>query len=594
MRIIVAIVLLAISTLSLAVGIAERTVFDEPETIERVITTDTKAPATIIPGSVLTSYPGRQTITIQGGVSGLVPDESGEGFLRQESDQAFVAYGSTLDVMAWLAPGRHTKLSYDPVLTELSQLPRSGDTFLPDPRGSDLWFNEFSGEGDVTLSLAGNEDITVLVMTDGVLPAPQTITISWPGATEAPWILAALILGVLTFIAGIIVALSSLVSWRERRGPRRKRTRSIRAPRRRRAGFGRTRRPRPAPTRKRGRRVASRVVFPLVGGLVLGLGACAAPPVVVAEDETETTAAAPNPAVTETQFVTIMARVAGQIQLADQELSVNTLNPRVTEPTLSARRVAYIVTRADAEAQRLMPIPSLPIRLVLPQQTTGWPRSVFAVIQDEQDLETPSLGVVLRQEDPRSNYRLTYAIVLNPQVQLPDLPPATLGAAKLRADSKLIRVTPSALLAHYADVANSGLDSPFAEEFSLATDTLYSQMGPEALQLRQESFGDSVEVSWSTSATDQEIVAFSTSNAGALVLGTLRQVERVAPVQSGAAVNSSIGIRALTSLSQSSVGFDVDSDVQILFYVPPVGSEEGVRVLGYTYSLVAAREVGNE
>jgi len=593
-RIIVAIVLLAISTLSLAVGIAERTVFDEPETIERVITTETKAPATIIPGSVLTSYPGRQTITVQGGVSGLVPDESGEGFLRQESNQAFVAYGSTLDVMAWLAPGRHTKLNYDPVLTELSQLPRSGDTFLPDPQGSDLWFNEFSGEGDLTLSLAGNEDITVLVMTDGVLPAPQTITISWPGATEAPWILAALILGVVTFFAGIIIALSSLISWRDRRGPRRKRTRLTRPPRRRRPGYGRTRRPRPAPTRKRGRRVAPRVVFPLVGGLVLGLGACATPAIVENEDVTETTAVAPNPAVTESQFATIMARVAGQIQLADQELSVNTLNPRVTEPTLSARRVAYIVTRADAEAQRVMPIPSSPIRLVLPQQTTGWPRSVFAVIQDEQDLESPSLGVVLRQEDPRSNYRLTYAIVLNPQVQLPDLPPATLGAAKLRADSKLTRVTPSALLAHYADVANSGAESPFAEEFSLATDTLYSQMGPEALQLRQESFGDSVEVSWNTGVTDQEIVAFSTSNAGALVLGTLRQVERVAPVQSGAAVNSSIGIRALTSLSQSSVGFDVDSDVQILFYVPPVGSEEGVRVLGYTYSLVAAREVGNE
>lgn len=594
MRVIVAIVLLAISTLSLAVGIAERTVFDEPDTIERVITTDTKAPATIIPGSVLTSHPGRQTITVTGGVSGLVPGEGGEGFVRQESQQVFAAYGASLDVMAWLAPGRHTKLSFDALSGELSQLPRSGDTFLPDPRGSDLWFSEFSGEDQITFSLAGNESITVLVMTDGTLPAPQTITISWPGATEAPWILAALILGVLSLIAGLLIALSSFVTWRQRRGPRRKRTRWTRAPRRTRAGFGRSKPPRPAPRPKRGRRVAQTAAVPLVGGLVLGLGACVQPVEVSVEDPAATSVVAPNPAVTESQFGAIMARVAGQIQLADQELSVNTLNPRVTEPTLSARRVAYIVTRADAEAQRVMPIPSSPIRLVLPQQTTGWPRSVFAVIQDEQDLDTPSLGVVLRQEDPRSNYRLTYAIVLNPQVQLPDLPPATLGAAKLRADSKLIRVTPSALLAHYADVANSGTDSPFVDEFALATDTLYSQMGPEALQLRQESFGDSVEVSWSTSVTEQEIVAFSTSNAGALVMGTLRQVERVAPVQSGAAVNSSIGIRALTSLSQSSVGFDVDSDVQILFYVPPVGSEEGVRVLGYTYSLVAAREVGNE
>jgi Holliday junction resolvasome RuvABC ATP-dependent DNA helicase subunit len=119
-------------------------------------------------------------------------------------------------------------------------------------------------------------------------------------------------------------------------------------------------------------------------------------------------------------------------------------------------------------------------------------------------------------------------------------------------------------------------------------------MGPEAMALRQESFGETVGVTWSTSTTDREIVAFSTANGGAIVLGTLRQVERVAPVQSGAAVNSSIAIRALTSLSQSSVGFDVDSDVQILWYVPSVGSEEGIRVLGYAYNLVAAREVGNE
>ena len=147
---------------------------------------------------------------------------------------------------------------------------------------------------------------------------------------------------------------------------------------------------------------------------------------------------------------------------------------------------------------------------------------------------------------------------------------------------------------HYVDVVNDGLDSPFAGEFALATDTLHSQMGPEALALRQESFGETVGVTWKTEAIDREIVAFSTADAGAIVLGTLRQTERVAPLQSGAAVNSSIAIRALTKLSQSTVGFDVDSDVQILWYLPAVGSEESIRVLGYAYNLVAAREVGNE
>jgi hypothetical protein len=219
---------------------------------------------------------------------------------------------------------------------------------------------------------------------------------------------------------------------------------------------------------------------------------------------------------------------------------------------------------------------------------------VFGIIQDEQDLESPSIGVVLRQEDPRSNYILTYAIVLAPQVQIPDLPSANVGAAKLSRDSKLTKFSPADVAANYADVINLGSESAYSADFALATDRLFSQLGPDAAALRQESFGDAVSVTWATSPTDKEIVAFATADGGALVMGTLQEVETVAPVQSGAAVNASIAVRALTSLSSSGRGFTVVSDVQILWYVPPVGSEDGIRVLGFTYSLVAAREVDGE
>jgi hypothetical protein len=68
----------------------------------------------------------------------------------------------------------------------------------------------------------------------------------------------------------------------------------------------------------------------------------------------------------------------------------------------------------------------------------------------------------------------------------------------------------------------------------------------------------------------------------------------VEPLQSGAAVNPSIAVRALTSLSQSTRGFDVESQLQILWYVPPVGSQDAIRVLGFTYSLIGAKEVERE
>jgi hypothetical protein len=593
-RLVLAIVLLSLSTASLAWGISQRAMAENPETIDLVIDTQTKAPATIIHGRDLAVYPGRQTITVQGGVSGLVPAQSGEGFETRRSDQVFVAYARTIDVMAWLSPARHTQLRFDETSGQYSALPRVGsDLWLPNPVGSDLWATEFLDSGSITFSASIPEDVTVLIMTDGVLPAPSEITVSWPLVTSTPWALVLIIFGIGFLIAGVVLIVIHLLLWRSRRGPRRRLTkRPKHKPRR-------LRSPARSSVKPRGRRGLSFVALPLGGLVLVTLTGCGVNPGPTNGSQettsiTEPDAQAPYPAVTELQFSRIMARITQQIQAADNELSVNVLGARVTEPTLQARRAAYIIKRADAESGSLLPILSSPIRLVLPQQTQGWPRSVFGIIQDEQDLESSSFGVVLRQEDPRSPYVLTYAIVLLPQVQLPDVPSARIGAAKLSADSKLTRLSPTDVLAHYADVINQGSASQWVGEFSLATDSLFAAIGPDAEALRQESFGDSVEVTWNTQPGPFDIVAFATADGGALVAGVLEETETVRPKQTGAAVNASIGVRALTALSQSVRGFELQSSIQILWYVPPVGSDESIRVLGYTYSLVGAKEVDSE
>jgi hypothetical protein len=593
-RLVVAIVLLAVSTLSLAGVITQRILMENPESIELVIDTDTTAPATIIHGSELAEIPGRPSITIVGGDSARVRSETGSGFESQETSQVFIAYGRTIDVMAWLAPARHTQLRVDALTPALTALPRSGfDLSLPDPVGSDLWIQEFVETDSVTLSASIPEDVSVLIMSDGTLPAPNQITVSWPLVNQSPWTIVLLVVGIGTLVAGVVLLAIHYALWRAKRGPRRKLTKR---PRQR---PQRARTPSRSSLPPRGRRRMSFVVAPLAGLVLVGVIGCqsvapAPEPVVDPLAVQDPAAQAPYPSVTELQFSRIMSKVAAQIQLADEELSVNTLGLRVTEPTLEGRRAAYIVRRADPESGVLVPIQGSPIRLVLPQQTQGWPRSVFGIIQDEQDLDSPSFGVVLRQEDPRSPYLLTYAIVLAPQVQLPDLPSARVGAAKLSSDSKLTKITPIDVLSHYADVINQGVESPFATEFALATDSLFALIGPDAEALRQESFGESVEVTWSTSPLERDIVAFATADGGALVMGVLQEVETVKPSQPGAAVNASISVRALTSLSQSLRGFEVQSNIQILWYVPPVGSEEGIRVLGYTYSIVGAKEVESE
>jgi len=593
-RLIVAIVLLAVSTLSLALGIGQRALAENPETIDVSFQTGTKAPATILHGRDLAAYPGRQTITITGGVAAQVPAASGVGFEMRRSDEIFVAYGRTVDVMAWLSPARHTHLRFDSVTEEFQVVPRVGaDLWLPNPAGSDLWMSEFQDTGSLTFQASIPEDVTVLIMTDGLLPAPTEITVSWPLVTTTTATIVLIVVGIASLAGGAILLLIHYLLWRQRRGPRRRltkrpkyRTKRVRTPRR-------------SSVKPRGRRSVRFIALPVAGALLWGATGCqnTLRPSDTALDTTaaiDSEAQAPYPAVTELQFSRIMSRIAQQIQTADEELSVNVLGARVTEPTLQTRRATYIVRRADTESGVLFPILSSPIRLVLPQQTQGWPRSVFGIIQDEEDLESPSFGVVLRQENPRAPYLLTYAIVLAPQVQLPDVPSARIGAAKLSADSKLTRISPAEVLSHYSDVINRGLESEFAGEFALATDSLFAAVGPDAQALRQESFGESVEVTWRTSVAEFDIAAFATTNGGALVAGALTEVESVQPRQSGAAVNASISIRALTALSQSVRGFDVLSSIQILFYVPPVGSEESIRVLGYTYSLVGAKEVDGE
>ncbi len=591
MRVIVAIVLLSVSVLTLGLGIAQRTVFANDQLIDRPVVTQTTAPATIIHGTDLAAYPGRVTLSVEGGVSARVP--SGDGAAIVTSERVFVAYGRTVDVMAWLSPGRHTQLLFDPLADGFIVLPRTGqDLTLPDPAGSDLWFQEYSDEGQISVSFSVPEDVSVLIMSDGTLPAPQNITVSWPLVTDSLVSWALIVVGIGSMIAGFVMVLINYIVWRKNRGPRRRMTKRPKPPR------GSYRQPQRSSVKPRGRRSLRFVALPLAGAVLWGATGCAPEPTQVEVEETDSQvqapAVVPYPAVTELQFSRIMATVAQAIQSADEELAVNLLADRVSEPTLAARRAAYIIKRADPTSGTLTPILASPIRLVLPQQTSTWPRSVFGIIQDEDDLESPSVGVVLSQESPRSDYRLSYAVVLAPQVQIPNLPSASLGSARLSPDSGLIRLSPVDVAANYADVINQGTSSPFALEFALATDRLFIQLGPEAAALRQESFGDTVDVEWETTPSENEVVAFATADGGALVMATLQEIERVTPAQSGASVNASIAVRALTSLSQSTRGFEVISNIQVLWYVPPVGSEEGIRVLGYTYSLVGAKEVDSE
>ncbi|AVG23600.1 hypothetical protein C3B54_11615 [Pontimonas salivibrio] len=597
MRLVSAILILLASIMSLGSGIALRTVWAGPDSIVKSVEIDHTAPAVLIDGKTLTAYPGRQTIT--------AIDDQGD----PEAGVVLV-YGRSTDVIAWVTPARFTAVRHNQETGELYAVPRLGaESTLPSPLGSDLWLEQYRETDAVRTSLTADSGITVAVFADGERAAPKSIQISWPLDNISPLSGVLVALGIVAMAIGFVLLGLALTDVRRRRGPRRKITLAPkrRAPRR--GPYG-SRRGSTGSARSR-RMTRSVVTMPLLG--VLLAGGCVAPeagqnsegpaggtptgqssdlagPSEGASGDTDSATGA-YPAVTQAQFERIMGRVANQVSLADQSLDAQLLTERFIEPSLSHRSSQYRLRSWDGELGQLVGIPAEPIRLLVPQQTSSWPRTVMAVIQEGPELNAPTIAVVLRQETPRENYQLSYSTLLAPDVILPPMPPADVGSPRLARDSKLVSLSPEETVSIYGDVLRRGPDSRGWLDFDTLTDDLYALVGPDGRDLRRESLGSELELSADILPTDYPVVALSTADNGALVFGTLEETEVVRPLEDGAAINATPSVRALTDLPSSTEGFVARYEMQIVWYVPPIGSDERARVVGYGYLLVDASEL---
>ena len=581
MRLVSAILVLLVAIVSLSLGIALRTVWAGPDSVVKTVEIDHTAPAVLIPGETLTAYPGRQTIT--------AIDESGS----TEAGVVLV-YGRSADVISWMRPARFTEVRHNSETGEIYAVPRAGaESRVPNPIGSDLWLEQYRETDAVSVSLTADTDISVAVFADGDRAAPGKIQMSWPLDNVSPVAGLLVAVGLIVMVIGFILMLFAVTDRRRRRGPKRRASLAPkrRAPRRREF---RPTRSSPRSTRPRGLR--SMAITPVLIGVVLAgcTPTAETAPEDVAEDTATPEAATPYPAVTEAQFDRILERVVNQVSLADKSLDDELLEPRVSEPTLGHRASQYDLRRWDDELGQILRVPAAPIRLLVPQQTDQWPRTVMAVVQDGPEIDAATIVVVLRQEQPRDNYQLSFATLLAPDVVLPAMPAPEIGTPRIARDSKLIDPNPEQTVLLYANLLREGENSRGGRAFDVLTDDLYQLVGPSGRSLRQESLGGDLELETTIVLTDDPVVALATADNGALVFGTMGEVETVRPVEDGATINATPSVRALTELPSSETGFVARYEMQIVWYVPPIGSEERARVVGYNYLLVDAAELEPE
>ena len=69
----------------------------------------------------------------------------------------------------------------------------------------------------------------------------------------------------------------------------------------------------------------------------------------------------------------------------------------------------------------------------------------------------------------------------------------------------------------------------------------------------------------------------------------LDEVETVRPTQTGASVSPEGLAKILSGVSSSTTGIESTYGLELAFYVPPLGSKDKIRLLGYTQGLISAR-----
>ncbi|GAB2835999.1 glycosyl transferase [Microbacterium insulae] len=619
MRFVWAVAAFVLAAVMIGAGVAQRTIFQGPDTTVASISSSEPAPYLVIDGSVLNQYAGSQTLRAQG-----------EG-------EIFAAYGRTADVQAWLSDTSYNSVTVSgsgQVETELiepeapaepadeaaAEDAAAEDAAAEDaaaeeaaaeeaparsPVGSDLWLDEFAQSDILIAPLQLPEGMSVLIASDGDAPAPTTVTITWPIQNATPWAGPLIVGGGIVLAIGVMLYILAIRHARRARGPRRKGlplpvTEPIDL-----AVEGADKgviSSTPSTRRAVGSGRRAFAVLPVVAVSALLFTGCSAdawPQFSATPTPSPTaTVVVPEgqqaPAVTKPQAERILARIADTVADADAEMDEKLAATRLDGVALAARSTNYALRGAIPDYAVPPAILTKPLEIVLPQAYDGWPRSVMAVVDDDET-KTSSI-MVLTQADAWAPYKLSYVASLEASTTMPDLHPVYIGAVQPAPNSQFLAIAPEDLAAAYSDIINKGEDSEFYDMFEAEGDELRERIAVDR-QARLDEFNQTASqtgsLTFSSSPGTFPPFAIATVESGAIVAVNINETDTVKPTNEDAVIKleNNATVKALAGADQSATGFTTTFTDQVFFYVPGQGSTEKIRLLGYSSDILNAKVI---
>jgi hypothetical protein len=580
-RFVLAIICFVIALGTLGTGIAQKTFLAGPSQVTMHAVSRTAAPVVVIDGAALNAYKQTQTVKLSG------------------SATAFSAYGRTSDVLAWVGDASYNEVSINKTTHALQSTFHAGkSSTVPNPAGSDLWMQQFVFGQATDFKVQIPSTMSVIAVSNGKLPAPSDISLSWPLDNSTPWVDPLILVGAIALIVGLILLLIAFYHLRRTRGPRRSQPRMPKLPRQ----------PRYKPTRRaitasKGRRsIRSFVaVVPTIAVSALLLSGCTSVPAPTIATPTPTSTNSPLaaqtkvPAVTTPQLQEILKNISATVQTSDANFNTKLLETRLAGPALDDRLANYAIRKAQPSLPASISIPSGVITINLPQASNTWPRTVFTVLKTDVKTKGKSsltyTALMLIQDTPRSNYKVNYAMTLEPHTSPLYVAPAKVGTARLSPTFGLFKMEPADIALAYGDILDKDTAAASYKLFESKGDTFRTQVGMASKKAQAALLPATASLTYTNANGNGQVVVLATNDSGAIVAVDLNEIETVKPVQAGAAVSATGQVAALMGTVTSTTGLVATYGDQLLFYVPAASKSSKIVLLGYGQALISAKVI---
>jgi hypothetical protein len=203
--------------------------------------------------------------------------------------------------------------------------------------------------------------------------------------------------------------------------------------------------------------------------------------------------------------------------------------------------------------------------------------------------DTAPQMLVLRQDAPRLQYKVLYLAILASGVKLPQVPAVTEGSVPVTPDSAYLSLAPLDLPTAYGSVIDTGSSSSFFGKFELTGDKFYQTLSAE--QKKQVETLTKAKLTYEHVLGDAAPIGLATADGGALVAVYMKDNTKIKPTKrnSGITVNElqQVALGAKGSLK----GIVSTYGDMLLFYVPSVGQDARVRLLGWQTGLLKVKSL---